>query len=179
MTQFAKVYAGALYDLALEEQLDEAILQQLETLNEVFGENPQYVKLLSSPLVAKEERLQVLNRNFEGELQPYLLNFLRILCENGEMGQFFGCASEFRARYDAQHGIAQAVAVSAVPLTDAQMNALCERLQQTTGKTVRLKNKVDSTVLGGIRLEMEGKQFDGTVQGRLAKLQSLLENVTM
>ncbi len=179
MTQFAKVYAGALYDLALEEQLDETILQQLETLNEVFGENPQYVKLLSSPLVAKEERLQVVDRDFEGKLQPYLLNFIRILCERGEMGQFSGCTAEFRARYDAQHGITQAVAVSALPLTDAQMQALCERLQQATGKTVRLKNKVDSTVLGGIRLEMEGKQLDGTVQGRLATLQSRLSNLMM
>ena len=66
MTQFAKVYAGALYDLAQEEQLDAAILEELELLAQAFEENPSYVKLLASPLVAKEERLQVLNRNFEG-----------------------------------------------------------------------------------------------------------------
>lgn len=44
---------------------------------------------------------------------------------------------------------------------------------------MRLKNKVDSTVLGGIRLEMDGKQLDGTVQGRLAVLQNRLSNLTM
>lgn len=179
MTQFAKVYAGALYDLAQEEQLDAAILEELELLAQAFEENPSYVKLLASPLVAKEERLQVLNRNFEGKLQPYLLNFLRILCERGEMGQFSGCVSEFRARYDVQHGIVPAVAVTALPLSDAQMQALTKRLEQATGKTVRLKNRVDSTVLGGVRLEMEGKQLDGTIKGRLTELQGRLSAVTL
>lgn len=179
MTQFAKVYAGALYDLALEEQLDSSILEELELLAQAFAEDPQYVKLLSSPLVPKEERLQVLNRNFEGKVQPYLLNFLRILCERGEMGQFFNCTTEFRSRYDKQHGITQAVAITALPLTDAQMQAMKQRLETATGKTVRLKNRVDAAVLGGVRLEMDGKQLDGTVQGRLKELQSRLSNITM
>ena len=121
----------------------------------------------------------MLNRNFEGKLQPYLLNFLRILCERGEMGQFSGCVSEFRARYDVQHGIVPAVAVTALPLNDAQMQALTKRLEQATGKTVRLKNRVDSTVLGGVRLEMEGKQLDGTIKGRLTELQGRLSAVTL
>ncbi len=179
MTQFAKVYAGALYDLALEEQLDTPVLEELELLAQAFAESPQYVKLLSSPLVPKEERLQVLNRDFEGKVQPYLLNFLRILCERGEMGQFFNCAGEFRTRYDEQHGITQAVAVTALPLTDVQMEAMKQRLETATGKTVRLKNRVDAAVLGGVRLEMDGKQLDGTVQGRLNELQSRLSNLTM
>ena len=72
-----------------------------------------------------------------------------------------------------------AVAVTALPLNDAQMQALTKRLEQATGKTVRLKNRVDSTVLGGVRLEMEGKQLDGTIKGRLTELQGRLSAVTL
>lgn len=179
MTQFAKVYAGALYDLAQEEQLDTSLLEELEALSTLFVENPAFVKLLASPLVAKDERLGVLNRTFEGKVQPYLLNFLRILCERGEMNQIFGCVKEFRARYDQQHGIVPAVAVTALPLTDAQMKNLEQRLEAITGKTVRLTNRMDSTILGGVRLEMEGKQLDGTIKGRLTELQHRLSTVTV
>ena len=59
---------------------------------------------------------------------------------------------------------------TAVDLTEAQAQALKERLEKISGKTVLLTQKTDSAILGGIRVELEGKQLDGTVQERLSRL---------
>lgn len=66
---------------------------------------------------------------------------------------------------------------TAVALTEAQAQALKERLEKISGKTVLLTQKTDSTVLGGIRVELEGKQLDGTVQERLSSLKKKVTEI--
>lgn len=179
MTQFAKIYGGALYDLAREEKLDGPLGEELAALAAGFKKEPRFVKLLSNPALPKDERCGMLQESFGGKIQPYLLNFLKILCERGELSQLSGCAAEYRARYNADHGIVEATAVTARALSAAEAQALQQRLEAQTGKTVLLHNRIDQDVLGGVRLEMEGKQLDGTVQNRLETLRKRLGTLVM
>ena len=48
-----------------------------------------------------------------------------------------------------------------------------------TGKKIDLKTKVEPGVLGGIRLDIEGTELDGTVQNRLAALRRDIASVTL
>ena len=59
---------------------------------------------------------------------------------------------------------------SAVALTKEQEQALTAKLEQVSGKKVSLSVKVDPSVVAGLRVEMEGKQLDGTVAGRIADI---------
>lgn len=52
---------------------------------------------------------------------------------------------------------------SAVALSDSQMEALKARLEKISGKQISLIQKTDASVLGGLRVELDGKQLDGTV----------------
>lgn len=45
-----------------------------------------------------------------------------------------------------------------------------EKLETMSGKTVVMELKTDPSVLAGVRVELDGKLFDGTVKGRLAEL---------
>ena len=49
-----------------------------------------------------------------------------------------------------------------------------EALAQATGKQIRLSCAVDSALLGGVRLELEGRELDGTVRRRLDALRRSL-----
>ena len=57
-------------------------------------------------------------------------------------------------------------------MTAAQTEQLHEKLETLTGKTIDLTTKVEPSVLGGIRLDIEGTELDGTVQNRLATLRA-------
>ena len=172
MTQFAKLYGGSLFDLAAEEGADGAILDQLEECLSLLRENPDYLKLLSTPSLPKKERCGLLDQALRGSVHQYLLNFLKILCERGQLGQLSQCAAAYRQKYNQAHGIVEATAVSAVALTDDQALRLRQKLESVTGKQIRLRCKVDPAVLGGIRLDIDGTELDGTVRSRLAGLRS-------
>ena len=179
MTQFAKLYGGSLYDLAAEEGADGAILDQLEGCLALLRENPDYLKLLSTPSIPKKERCGLLDQALRGSVHQYLLNFLKILCERGQLRQLSQCAEAYRQKYNAAHGIVEATAVSAVALTDDQALRLRQKLEAVTGKQIRLRCKVDPAVLGGIRLDIDGTELDGTVRSRLDGLRSAIGAATL
>ncbi len=179
MTQIGNVYAKGLYSLAKEEGLTEAIMQELETLQQIFGENPDFVRLLAAPNLSKKERCGILDESFRGKVQPYVLNFLKILMEKGYIRYFPDCCKAFVQQYNEDNGILPVQAVAAVALTDAQKEKLTEKLSRITGKTVQLQCRVDPACLGGVRLDYDGKRVDGTVENRLKSISKLLQNTVL
>ena len=179
MTEAGNIYGEALYALAREEGLSEVILSQLKTLDESFRQEPEFLRLLSTPSLSKSERCRILDDAFRGQVQPYLLNFLKILTEKGYIRRFNDCVEAYTSVYNQDNGILPVTAVTAVALTSEQAARLKEKLGTITGKKITLTNKLDSTVLGGMRLDYDGKRIDDTVAHRLDALGSRLKNTVL
>ena len=179
MNRIGTVYGQGLYALAKEESLEDGILQQLNTLETVFREEPAFLKLLSSANIPKQERLGILDESFGGKVHSYVLNFLKLLTEKGYISHFEHCHKAYRLQYNTDHGILQVRAVSALPLTETQIKKLTDKLAAITGKTIDLICKQDPSVLGGIRLNYNGIQVDGTVQSRLQAIEKSLKNTVI
>ncbi len=179
MTERARVYGGSLYDLAAEENLTDVIMNQLIDVKQLFRENPDYLKLLSEPAIKKNERLDLIEKAFGASAERYLVSFLKLLCERNFLNEFEGCCDTFRKRYNADHNIADAVVISAVALTNQQLEALKVKLATISGKKVALEQRIDKSVLAGIKVELEGKQLDGTVAGRLTGMSRQLNEIIM
>ena len=179
MSQIGNVYGQALYDLAKEENLSEIILKELSVLEESFRTEPQFLRLLSAPNVAVEERCRILDECFRGKVQNYVLNFLKILTEKSFTKAFFDCADAYRELYNEDHHILPVTAVTAVPLSEAQVKRLTEKLSAITGKTAQLHNRVDPECLGGVRLDYDGKRVDGSVASRLEAVRKKLKNTVL
>ncbi len=179
MTEVGAVYGQALYSLAREENLDQVILQELSALDTAFQQEPAFLRLLSSPNLPKQERCQVADQCLRGNVQPYVLNFIKILTERGYAGRFFDCAAAYREQYNQDNGILPVQAVTALPLTPEQAQRLTEKLADITGKTIQLTNKVEEGCLGGVRLSYDGKCVDDTIAHRLDNIRSLLKNTVL
>lgn len=174
MTEIAKAYGRTLYDLAVESEGVERMLDEITTLRQAFEENPQFVTLLNSPNLTKEERVAVVDDTFGGKVHIYLLNFLKVIAENGTAHEFIDTAKQFRREYNWENGIETVTVTSAVALDAKQESELTDKLSKMTGKTIHLEKKVDPAVVGGIRLQMDGLQLDGTVKNKLDAIRSRL-----
>lgn len=170
MTKTAMLYGGSLYELAASENLTESIMEEMAAVKALFSENPDYLRLLSEPAVPKAERIGLLDKAFADSINIYLLNFMKILCENGTIREFSDCLHVFRDRYNKDNNITEAVVTSAVPLSEAQLDALKTKLESYTNKNILLTTKVDPSVLGGIKVHVDGKELDGTASGRLSSI---------
>ena len=179
MTEVGNVYGESLYELAKEENLAKLIGEQLVVLQQCFRQEPDYIRLLSSPNLTKAERCQILDDSFRGNVHPYLLNFMKILTEKGYMRHFSDCRKAYTDLYNRDNGIIPVTAITAVALSDEQSARLTAKLSQLTGKTVELCNRIDPKCLGGVRLDYDGKRLDDTVAHRLDTVRGLLKNTVL
>ena len=179
MTEVGSVYGQALYDLAKEAALTHVILQQLSALNESFSQEPAFLRLLAAPSLTKEERCRILDDSFRGKIEPYLLNFLKLLTEKGYARHFSHCFSAYEEQYNQDNGILPVTAVTAVALSEAQAKRLSDKLAGITGKTIALRNHVDPQCLGGIRLDYNGTRLDDTVAHRLESIRNMLKSTVL
>lgn len=179
MTKTAKIYGSGLYDLALEDSLTGQIMTELEEVRRIFRDNPDYQKLLGLPSIPKHERTKLVEEAFGDQVQRYLVNFLKILCERGIIMEFRGCCDEYTRRYRIDHHISEAVVYSAVPLSASQKEALKDRLEKMSSRTVILTEKLQPSLIAGIRVELDGKELDGSLKSRLAGISRKLEELTL
>lgn len=178
MTNAARIYGNSLYDLAQEEGCVEPLAEQLQQIRTLFAENPEYVRLLQEPTIEAEKRRELMEEAFSGA-EKYLLNFLKLLCDRNLLREYAGCCDQFMDRFREDRGIAVARVTSAVPLDEAQLTALRDKLEKISDRTVEIKTVTDPSVMGGIRVELNGKLLDGTVKGRLDGISRKLEEVTV
>ena len=167
MTELAREYGDGLYALCEEGSISQEVLEQMLGLSRIFKEQPDFTRLLGNMSLSKEERVKILDTALRGQIHPYLLNFLKILCERSALSEYEGCLAAYKALYNQEHDVAEATVTTAVALDDGQRERLIEKLARMTGKTVELTEKVDAKVIGGVLLEMNGQRYDSTLRQRL------------
>lgn len=174
----AQEYGKALFLITEEDGKTERVLADIKTAKAVFEKNPEYANLLDTPALPKDERVGLVDKAFSG-LDESLVNLIKIVTERRIAHLFGKIADEYLALYDESRGIERVEAVTAVALTDAQKKALTEKLGRLTGKTVIVKNTVDRTILGGVKLRYSGVQLDGSVKTRLDKFEAALRDTVI
>ena len=171
-------YASAIFALALEEGTLEEVKSDLQSIALSFKKNPDYIKLLDTPALSKDERLSLIDEALSS-LSYSVRNLVKILCEKHLVYTVGELADSFIALYDAHNGIERVEAISAVPLTENQAEALVEKLSNMTGKKIILTNSVKPEILGGVILRYSGIQLDGSVKSRLDAFSENLKNLNL
>lgn len=173
-----KEYAKALFLLAEERGAIEAILADSKTVAAALKESPDYISLLDSPALAKEEKEGLIDEAF-ASVDEDVRSFVKILCQKHSLYAFSRTVDAYEVLCDEAMGIVRAEAITAVPLSERQSAEIVARLEKQTGKTVVLKNTVDASVLGGVMLRFMGKQWDASLKNRLEAIRKSLQSTAL
>lgn len=174
----ASEYGKALLMLANESGNADSVLADFSDVKKAIEDNPKYVDLADTPALPSSKRVELIHEAFSG-IDGNLLNLLKILCEKREFYKVYAVADSFGKYYDESVGRLRVTAVTAVPLTSGQCDALVKRLEAKTGKTVVLENIVDPAVLGGVKLRYDGVQYDGTLRANLLSMEKSLAELKL
>ena len=165
-----KEYGKAIFSLSDEEGALEKTKSDIECVLAALTENEGYTQLLDTPALPVSERLSLIDEAFS-DLSQNVLNLIKILCEKHSTHLFFGIAKEFISLYNEKMGIENAEAITAVEMSEGQLERLRVRLEGLTGKKIVIKNTVDASIIGGVRLRYMGKQLDSSLKTRLSRLE--------
>lgn len=173
-SEVSAVYANALFSLAREQgdaslQETRADLRQLAVL---FSLNPDLTRLLSLPTLSVSERISVAKRIFGEEGNACHLLFL--LIDHGRVPFLHEIADDFDAKMLDYQGTVEVHVTTAVALNPGQKERLRSALAAKLGKTVRMTEHIDRTILGGVIVQYGDTRIDNSVKYRLDALKAQL-----
>lgn len=169
-----KLYAQALFELSLEQNDLDDVYNDLMQCSKVFGDNPEFVSLLDSPVILKEEKHGIINKVFGSE-PGTVHDFICLVTDKNRIRYFCTIADEFNKLYDDYKGIKEMTVITSIPLKPEMKSRLLKKLEEKSGKTVKLKEVVDPSIIGGIVLKMGDSMIDGSVKGRLESISRQLK----
>ena len=178
MSDVAREYGRGLYLLSKEEGTVTELLAEVRGVAAILEAEPDYIALLGNLSLKKDDRIGLIDAAFSGRAMPHLVSFLKLMTERGYAAHIAAALAEYEALYREEEGIAIAEVTSAAPLTDGERQALKERLDRLTGKHCELCERIDPSLLGGVRVMVEGQLYDGTVSGKLARFQRRLKGLS-
>ena len=173
----ARRYAQALLLAAVKAGELDRVEAEVQSLSDLFARTPQLVKFLMQPLVPFSEKERLLRQRLQGRLSPVTLNFLLTVVKHKRAGAFEHIARVFEELVREYRGEVVAEVTSAVPLTDHERAITLQRLQEITGKKVLLRERVDPSIVGGMRIIVGNKLLDLSLRGHLERIREHLRQV--
>lgn len=174
MATVSKEYAEALFTLALEENGIDEFYSALNVMQELFSENQEYIQFLSSPSIPKSERVERLIECFAEKVPQTVLHYAATMVERNDIRIFSQSVIEYKNLCFAIKSVSNATAVSAVPLTEEEKVRLVHKIEKLCGHTVQLHCRVDSSLIGGMVIEIDGRVIDGSIKHRMRKLKGII-----
>ncbi|MDD7804089.1 MAG: F0F1 ATP synthase subunit delta [Endozoicomonas sp. (ex Botrylloides leachii)] len=169
LTTCARPYARAAFEYAKQQ----GTLSQWSTMLSLCASiacHKKVISLLVNPALSGKQQLKTFLGLCEGYLTKEMNNYIAILADNKRINLLPVIYALF-IQLKAEEERSQEVSViSALPLTQDQVDQLAIKVETRLGRRVKLNIKIDSSLIGGVIIKAGDLVIDGSLRARLAKL---------
>ncbi|MEO6248551.1 MAG: F0F1 ATP synthase subunit delta [Sphingomicrobium sp.] len=169
-------YATALFGLARDERQIDSVAQSLESLSNALAESPDLKRLVSSPLVSRNDAGKVIAalKDTLG-LDPLTARFVGVLAHNGRLRELPAVIAQVRRLAANARGEMTAQVTTAHALDDDQRAALAAQLKARVRHDVMIDARVDPSILGGIVIRLGSQMIDASIRTKLNTLATAMK----
>jgi len=171
MSALSEQYAIALFELAVENDNPKDIEASFEAF--VEGLDQKTLGFFLHPGVQKEKKKEILKGL---SLPETLRNLFYLLVDKNRFEHVEAVYESYKEIRSNEANEMHVVVYSQKPLGEKRIKALKDAYEAKYRRIVTLENKVDKSIVGGLRFEFDGKIIDDTVNSTLKQFQSRLTN---
>jgi len=172
MSQVAERYSSALYEVALSNNKVEDYLSTAKVvLNSL---DPEWNLFFRATKISRENKKNVLKKGYGNTVDKFFMNFLCILVDRNRFNYVEEILTLFVRECNKGLNIKEALVYSARLLTDEQIELIREGLETKFKSKIEITNKVDLSLISGVKVEIEGRVIDSSMKTRINNLRSEL-----
>lgn len=149
----------------------------MTTLGGMINEVPALKEYLENPIVARQDKEEDMLA-ICSDLSDISKAFIRVLAENGRLGETEKVLGTFSTLMNAKRGLVEVTVTSAEKLSKSQLTSLQDSLATRfleKGQSLKLSTSVNAEMLGGLQVQIGDKFIDLSVASQLNKLSKHLE----
>ena len=170
-------YARNLMELASQEDTVDLFYRDLKRINNELNRDEDLAKFIESDDFSSEEKKRKLQEVFNNELDDSILYGLFLVIESIPRNHLeCELIHEFLEYYYQTRGIVFGAAYSAKEIDDSDIETLEEAFSHKLGRTIKLENKVDKKLIGGVKVVINDTVWDGTYKAKMDELKNILLN---
>jgi len=169
MAQLSKLYASALFDLALEGGSQDVYLEQAAYLCDILGDEDA-ARIISHPHISAAEKTAFLENVAEGKIGGDLLGLVRLMVEKRREGAIMPALNEFIDMVNDRYRKTTATVVSARELDEAQIAEIGALLSKKLDKQVEIDAQIEPSVIGGLSIHVDGWFIDRTIKTQINEM---------
>ena len=170
----AEKYAYALYSLNKEEGKAKEYVEPLKEVSVFILSNEQLFAILSSYLIPLDEQCRLIDTLSKGFDLPHLATFLKVVCKHHAMPHISQIAYVYEKYLDDERGIKRGLVYTPYPLKAGEKERLEKALGNSLSSEIRLDERLDPSLLGGVKIALDGKVYDSSLKKRLSSLREEL-----
>jgi F-type H+-transporting ATPase subunit delta len=174
------VYASVLFEGAYAAGGQDAVLEVREQLSELIRLMQSDLELsrsLSNTDLAPEQRKQFVEGVLE-KAQPTLREVVAVMAERGETDLLLRVNEEFRTLIGSKLGICVVDVTTVVSLDDNLRRIITEKVEADLGRRAVLREHIDTDILGGIIMDVDGNYIDASMISQLNRARNVLKDTT-
>lgn len=176
----SKTYGEALFETAMEAKKAEELLEEIQTVNAILKENSDFDKLMKHPGVPKLEKVQIVEKIFQGNVSDELTGFLKIVVEKERYKDLQEIFNYYTDKVKAVSGIGVAYVTTAIELTPVQKESVKAKLLATTSyRTMEMHYQTDSSLIGGMVIRINDRVVDSSIRTKLNDLTKQLLQIQL
>jgi F-type H+-transporting ATPase subunit delta len=171
-------YARSLFDLAVTSGQVDAVDAGMRAIVEAVRGSVQLRDALADESIPAEKKRAIMADVFSGKVAPEAVAIATLAIERGHGEQLGVIADRFSEVAEKERGIVVADVTTAVPLNDALRASLTDKLSAALSRPVSLRERVDESILGGIRINVGGRVLDGSLSAQLDAMRQALSTAS-
>lgn len=171
----AKRYARALFNTAQKANVIESVESDLNAIAQLVESHPEFRGFLASPRISRDDKITIAEKLFSDRVTALTMSMLRLMLVKRRETEFAAVREEFVVLRRTEGNVLYANVVSATELDEATRKALVAKLEQKSGKRVEADFKIDTNLIGGVKVALGNYVLDGSVRGTLNRLRDRLK----
>jgi F-type H+-transporting ATPase subunit delta len=166
----AMVYARAMYSVADDMGRVEEIKADMITIQHIFEREKTFTRILENPGISNMKKKEMVRNVLGKSTYKEIISLIEILIDKGRFSLYDQIVSQYSQIVDEEDKVCAGVVYSAIRLNTHDKNCLEHEVGRRIGKKVSLYNMVDHDIIGGVKILVDGKIIDATLQSNLEKM---------
>ena len=167
-------YAKALFELSRDTKALGAAEKDFPQVVRIIEDEPDMKSFMNHPAIVPSEKKALLEKLFKGKINTTLYDFLCLLVDKNREEYIPIINEEMQGMLLDYQGRQIMKVYTPFELSSEIKSMVISGLSKSTGKTVEIEEVVDPSLIGGIKVQIGDKVFDGSVKSGLEKLRDAL-----
>ena len=166
-------YAEALFSLKSEKGNLLAIQEEVKEIKKIILDNPDFLLLLDSSTIEKEEKMSMIEKTLKG-VDVDIVNLLKVMVDNHRIRLLVDVFNDFNSLVNREIGVKEGLVYTAFKLDEKTLNKLNKTISEVEGQPTELKEIVDPSILGGVKVVVDDHIYDGSLKNRIDNMKITL-----